>query len=211
MNSTTKKADTRIQRENRARIREAALEIFSRKGFHGTTLDQIAKLSSLSKPNLIYYYKSKEDIYLELFAQLLDQWLEPLIALNVEGEPIEEILSYVRVKLALSQDKPRESRLFANEVLRGCPRIAWFIAKDLKAVVEEVEAKLQHWMDAGQIAPCNPRHLLYSIWAVTQHYADFDSQIALLEPDPDQIFAEAEIYVEQLFRSILIPKTRDTQ
>ena len=197
--------DTRIQRENRARILESALEEFSRNGFRGTTLDQIAEGAELSKPNLIYYYNSKEDIYLELFAQLLDQWLEPLIALRIDAEPIEEILSYVRIKLDLSRDKPRESRLFANEVLRGCPRISEFIARDLKAVVEEVEVKLQHWMDTEQIAPCNPRHLIYSIWAVTQHYADFDSQIALLEADSSQTFPEAEIYVERLFRGILTP------
>ncbi len=208
MTSETKKPErlTRIQRENRTRIREAALEAFSRNGFRGTTLDQIATLSSLSKPNLIYYYKSKEDIYLELFVSLLDQWLEPLVALNIEGDPIEEILSYVRVKLALSRDKPRESRLFANEVLRGCPRIAWFIKKDLKNVVEEVEAKFQHWIDEGKIAAINPRHLLYSIWAVTQHYADFESQITLLQPNKHETFAEAEIYVEQLFRGILTPR-----
>ena len=208
MTSETKKTEglTRIQRENRTRILEAALEVFSRNGFRGTTLDQIAQISELSKPNLIYYYNSKEDIYLALFSQLLDQWLEPLIALNIDGDPIEEILSYVQIKLALSRDKPRESRLFANEVLRGCPRIAWFIEKDLKAVVEEVEGKLQHWMDTGKIAPCHPRHLLYSIWAVTQHYADFDSQINLLEADSDPIFIEAETYVEQLFRGILAPR-----
>ena len=208
MHVETKKPEqlSRIQRANRTRIREAALEAFSTNGFRGTTLDQISGLANLSKSNLIYYYSSKEDIYLDLFAELLEQWLEPLITLGKEGDPIEEILSYVQAKLALSRDKPRESRLFANEILRGCPRISGFIKKDLKAVVVEVEEKFQHWMDAGKIAETNPRHLLYSIWAVTQHYADFESQITLLEPKKNHTFAEAEIYVDQLFRGILTPR-----
>ena len=205
-NATQPEQLSRIQRANRAKIREAALDVFSADGFRGATLDQIAGLANLSKSNLIYYYNSKEDIYLDLFAELLEHWLEPLVTLGQEGDPIEEILFYVQVKLALSRDKPRESRLFANEIIRGCPRISSFIKKDLKAVVEEVEEKFQRWMDTGKIAKTNPRHLLYSIWAVTQHYADFESQITLLEPKKNRTFPEAKIYVDQLFRGILTPQ-----
>ena len=77
MHVETKKPEqlSRIQRANRTRIREAALEGFSTNGFRGTRLDQISGLAHLSKSNLIYYYSSKEDIYLDLFAELLEQWL----------------------------------------------------------------------------------------------------------------------------------------
>jgi TetR/AcrR family transcriptional regulator len=45
---------TRIQQRNRKRILEAALEVFSANGFRGSTLDQIAGVAGLSKPNLLY-------------------------------------------------------------------------------------------------------------------------------------------------------------
>ena len=51
---------TRIQARNRQTILEAALEVFSQYGYRGATLDQIAEVAGLSKPNLLYYFPSKE-------------------------------------------------------------------------------------------------------------------------------------------------------
>src|SRR5690606_26558775 len=110
---------SRIQRKNRETILDAALEVFSAHGFRGATLDQIAEVAGLSKPNLLYYFPSKEAIHVTLLSQLLDTWLAPLRALDPMGDPRTEILGYVRRKLDLSRDFPRESRLFANEILQG--------------------------------------------------------------------------------------------
>ena len=54
---------TRIQTHNEELILDAALDIFSAYGFRGTTVDQIAVRCGLSKPNLLYYFRRKEDIY----------------------------------------------------------------------------------------------------------------------------------------------------
>ena len=54
---------TRIQRRNTEAIMEAALDVFSQHGFRGATLDQIAEVAGLSKPNLLYYFASKEAGY----------------------------------------------------------------------------------------------------------------------------------------------------
>ena len=117
------KQRTRIQERNSAAILEAALWVFSQHGFRGATLDQIAEKSGLSKPNLLYYFPSKEAVHRALLEGLLKAWLDPLRALDPGGEPVQEIRSYVRRKLKLSRDFPRESRLFANEILQGAPRI----------------------------------------------------------------------------------------
>jgi TetR/AcrR family transcriptional regulator len=114
---------TRIQTKNRQAILDAGLAVFSQQGFRGATLDQIAKAAGLSRPNLLYYFPSKEAIHVVLLAGLLDTWLDPLRALDAGGNPVDEVLAYVRRKLELSRDFPRESRLFANEILQGAPRI----------------------------------------------------------------------------------------
>ena len=202
---------SRIQKEKRKFILEAALDAFSSVGFRGTTIDKIAELACLSKPNIFYYYKNKEEIYQELFNNLFDLWLSPLRSLDVRGDPVEEILGYVRLKLAMSQDYPKESRLFANEIIRGCPRIAPFISGELKRAVDDAVTKIQTWVDNKQISPVDPKHLIFSIWAVTQHYADFESQILLLDEehsDMQDIFPKAEVYVEQLFEAVLTKKQR---
>ena len=196
---------TRIQKKNRAAILEAALEMFSTHGFRGTTVDQIATQAGLSKPNLLYYFPSKEAIFTELMEALLDTWLDPLRALDPDGEPLDEILAYVQRKLQMSRDFPRESRLYANEIVQGAPRLGETIATDLKALVEEKSALLESWMTAGRINRIHPKHLLFSIWSLTQHYADFDVQVRTLMGDEDPYNAAPE-YLETLYRRMLTPR-----
>jgi len=197
---------TRIQRRNRETILTAALTVFSQHGFRGATLDQIAKQAGLSKPNLLYYFPSKETVHVELLEGLLDTWLDPLREMNAAGEPVEEILAYVRRKLDLSRDFPKESRLFANEILQGAPRIAENLSTELKGLVDEKALVISGWAAAGRIAPVDPHHLIFSIWAMTQHYADFDVQVrAVLGPGHDP-FAEAEQFLNTLFTKLLRPE-----
>lgn len=199
---TMKKPETRIQQRNRAAILSAGLEIFSQFGLRGSTLDQIAEAAGLSKPNLLYYFPSKDAIYTALLEGLLETWLQPLEKMDPAGDPIKEILGYVRRKLAMSQDFPRESRLFANEILLGAPHIAQHLSKDLRQLVDEKAVVLRAWEAAGKIAPVDPYHLIFSIWAMTQHYADFDVQVraVLGEVDP---FEGAMSYLDTLFRRML--------
>ncbi|NOC44984.1 MULTISPECIES: TetR family transcriptional regulator C-terminal domain-containing protein [unclassified Ruegeria] len=198
------RAPTRIQKKNRAAILEAALNVFSSHGFRGATVDQIAAEAGLSKPNLLYYFPSKEAIHTELLSGLLDTWLAPLHDLDANGDPMEEILAYIRRKLQMSQELPRESRLFANELVQGAPRIHDALSNDLKTLVDEKVTILTGWMDQGKIARVHPYHLVFSIWALTQHYADFDVQVRAILGNEDP-FEGAEAFVDTLYRKLLSP------
>jgi len=196
---------SRIQQKNSETILDAALDVFAQHGFRGATLDQIADVAGLSKPNLLYYFPSKEAIHTALLSGLLETWLDPLRDMDPNGEPVAEIMAYVRRKLDLARDYPRESRLFANEMLQGAPRMRAAIEGDLKRLVDDKARVLTMWMDQGRIARMHPVHLIFSIWALTQHYADFDVQVrAVLGPGHDP-FAEAGAFLETLFHRLLTP------
>ena len=168
---------TRIQRKNRRAILEAALDVFAAQGFRGSTIDVIAARAGLSKPNLLYYFPSKEAIYLAVLEDTLEEWLQPLKELDAAGDPLEQIGRYIEAKLEMSRTRPEASRLFASEILHGAPAIGDFLRGPLKALVDEKAAVIERWVEAGQLAPIDPRHLIMMIWAVTQHYADFDAQV----------------------------------
>lgn len=202
------KTQTRIQKEKTRLILSAALEIFASYGFRGTTIDQIAAKAGLSKPNLLYYFDSKEAIHEQLLEDLLDTWLDPLRTLDAEGDPVDEITSYVIRKLEMARDYPRESRLFANEILQGAPRIMDQIAGPLRKLVDEKAAIITGWAEEGRIAPVDPYHLIFSIWATTQHYADFDIQVAVvLGPRADKRFEDAAAHLTSMFTKLLRPST----
>lgn len=195
---------TRIQQRNQAAILSAGLDVFSQFGFRGSTLDQIAEAAGLSKPNLLYYFPSKDAIHAVLLERLLETWLDPLRALDGAGDPVVEIMGYAQRKLALSRDFPRESRLFANEILQGAPRIISTLQIELKQMVDEKAAIIQGWIDAGKIAKVDPHHLIFSIWALTQHYADFDVQVRAVLGDREP-YDGASAFLDSLYAKILRP------
>ncbi|MFQ5438262.1 MAG: TetR family transcriptional regulator C-terminal domain-containing protein, partial [Paracoccaceae bacterium] len=101
---------------------------------------------------------------------------------------------------------PLESRLFANEILQGAPRIMEQISGPLKDLVDEKAAIIANWSASGKIAPVDPYHLIFSIWATTQHYADFDIQVSVvLGERADTRFLDAARHLERLFTRLLRP------
>ncbi|MFT4013639.1 MAG: TetR family transcriptional regulator C-terminal domain-containing protein [Paracoccus sp. (in: a-proteobacteria)] len=196
---------SRIQRKNRRAILSAALQEFSARGYAGTTIDQIAETAGLSKPNVLYYFPSKEAIHTELLQALMELWLAPLRALRADGDPVEQLLAYARRKLEMSRDYPQESRLFANEVLQGAPRLMPILGGALRELVDEKAALIAQWAAKGRIARLDPHHLLFSIWALTQHYADFEVQVRALLGECHDPFAEAQSFLDQLYRKLLAP------
>lgn len=170
------KKRTRIQRINEDRILEAALDVFAAHGYKGATIDQIADRASMSKPNLLYYFRRKQDIYRSLLEHTLEDWLAPLSLLAADGDPIEQIGAYIRLKMEMSRRMPKASRLYANEMLHGAPMIGDVLSGSLKAMVDEKAAVISRWVEEGRLAPVDPYHLIFMIWAATQTYADFEVQ-----------------------------------
>ncbi|AKS45002.1 transcriptional regulator, TetR family [Octadecabacter temperatus] len=206
MPKAAQKSDTRIQKKNQSAILAAGLVVFSQFGFRGSTLDQVADEAGLSKPNLLYYFRSKDAIYTALLAKLLENWLEPLRKIDPEGDPVEELLGYAKRKLAMSQNFPRESRLFANEIIQGAPRIGDVLSGELRELVDEIAVIINGWVAAGRINVVDPHHLIFSIWAQTQHYADFDVQVRAILGKTDP-FDGAEHHLETMLRRMLTPTT----
>lgn len=76
-----KRADTH------ARVHAAAMELFGRKGFEATTLDDIASSAGVSRRSLFHYFASKEDIVLSTKAGLGDL-IEAAVARRPADEPL---------------------------------------------------------------------------------------------------------------------------
>ncbi|UVV67873.1 HTH-type transcriptional regulator RutR [Brucella anthropi] len=177
MSNDKSEGATRIQGINRRLILDAALEVFSAYGFRGSTVDQIAEKAGMSKPNLLYYFPRKQNIYVTVLEDTLATWLEPFEHINPDGDPLEELRRYIAVKLEMSAKKPEASRLFANEILHGAPAISDFLKGHLKQLVDEKAAVIHRWIAEKRLAPVDPYHLIFTIWAVTQHYSDFSVQV----------------------------------
>ncbi|GMM72927.1 pyrimidine utilization regulatory protein R [Alteromonas gracilis] len=174
---TTQKRREQALQEKRTRIMDAALSLFSKNGVSGTTIEQVSELANVSKSNLLYYFKSKDGLYLSVITHLLDVWLTPLQSFSAEQDPIETLSNYIKVKLEMSRDNPAESKLFCMEVVQGAPLLIKELETPLKTLLDAKSAVINEWIKAGKLKPVDPIHLIFSIWAITQHYADFSVQI----------------------------------
>ena len=166
----TKGKRSRAVSAKKKAILSAALDTFSQFGFHGTRLEQIAELAGVSKTNLLYYFPSKEALYIAVLRQILDIWLAPLKAFREDFAPLAAIKEYIRLKLEVSRDYPQASRLFCMEMLAGAPLLMDELTGDLKALIDEKSALIAGWVKSGKLAPIDPQHLIFMIWASTQHY-----------------------------------------
>jgi TetR/AcrR family transcriptional regulator len=166
-----------IRQTNEALILDAAEKVFARAGFGGATMAAIAQVSGLPKANLHYYFGSKDVLYREVLARILQDWLAPAQAITPEADPRTAIEAYIRAKMVLSAQRPHASKVFANELLHSAPVVKTLLATELRDLVNAKASVLQGWIDAGRMAPVNPVHLFFTLWAATQTYADFDVQV----------------------------------
>ena len=168
---------TRIQALNEGRIMMAAEAVFAAHGFRGATVDEIARCAKMSKPNLLYYFKNKEALYRAVLEHTLDIWLEPLKEIDAERDPESEIRRYISRKIEASRKHPNASRIFASDMLGGAPILGDYLRGPLKTLVASKCAVIERWIADNKLAPIDPIHLIFMIWATTQHYADFAVQV----------------------------------
>jgi len=166
-----------IRQSNQALILRAAEKVFARNGFSGATMAAIAEASGLPKANLHYYFGSKETLYRSLLSEILHDWLAPIGSIQTDAQPRPALENYIRAKMALSAERPDASRVFANELLHGAPIVGTLLRTELHKMVQEKSQVVQNWINQGKLAPVDPVHLFFTIWAATQTYADFDVQV----------------------------------
>lgn len=184
-----------------ARILAGAERVFAEAGLAGATMAEIAAAADLPKANVHYHLATKEGVYRAVLEDILAFWLDASDHIRPGAEPRAALARYIRAKMSMSRARPYASKVFANEILHGAPIMRSYLGDQLRKKVEEKAAILEGWMAEGLMAPADPRHLFFLIWAMTQTYADFDVQIAAvlgLEKIGEREFAQGEALIVQL-------------
>ncbi len=185
------KAETR--EENERLILQAAEKVFAVHGFKGSTTNQIANEAGLPKANVHYYFGTKVVLYKCVLEAILNDWMAAAEVFKTHADPVIALSRYIEAKMDLSRRRPHGSRVWAREIMSGAPLMEEVLSTTLKQWVDECIFTLNRWMSENKMARVDARALLYMIWATTQHYADFDRQIEVLNNGralSDRDFAE---------------------
>lgn len=158
-----------------------AVTMFAQCGYQGTSIARIAGQVGVSKQNLLYYFSSKPALYQRVLDDVLDVWLDRMDSLADESrEPQDLLRSYIQAKLRFSREHPSASKVYAMEVIGGAKIYGQQIRDKVIPYLRKDIASFEKWIAQGKIAAVDPSHLLFTIWAMTQSYADFSTQMNLV-------------------------------
>ena len=183
MNKQVTGIQTRHREETKARIQQAAERVFADYGYVGASFSRIAAEAGLPKSNIVYYYQTKEKLYRTVVENIFNVWREAADGLSPERDPMVALGDYIETKLELARTRPYGSKVWANEIIQRAPVVQDYLERELRQWTNDRIAVIETWIARGQIRPVSARHLLYAIWATTQHYADFKHQIRTLNDD----------------------------
>ena len=169
-----------IRRSNVEKILLGAEQVFAEKGFAGTAMADIAVHVQLPRSNLHYYFSTKTDLYSAVLLALLEVWKQDALCFETYDDPRLVLSSYIRAKMNHSRTRPHGSKVWANEMIHGAPTLGLALDASLYDWAKRKEAKIRQWVQDKRILPVEPSSLLYMIWASTQHYADFDHQVMII-------------------------------
>ena len=175
---------TEIRQHNETLILQAAEKVFAEAGFGGATMQLIADMAGLPKANLHYYFPTKEDLYRRVVQDIFEIWLHAADSMDQAPGPIEGIGAYIEAKMDISRRHPNGSKVWAFEVMHRAPVIQDYLETTLRVWTTGRVRLIERWIAEGKMGPVDPEHLLYMLWATTQHYADFGHQIETLNAGP---------------------------
>ena len=149
--------------ERRVEILKSAAAAFRRRGYHGASVDEIASALEMTKGNLYYYFRNKEDILYACHEYSLDILLRLMREVVAEPVPADQklrklILAFVHLIL----DELQGTALTLDPEALSAPLLAKVIAKR-DEFDRGMRAIIQQGMDEGLFAKGDPKMMEFAI------------------------------------------------
>ncbi|MBR3103795.1 MAG: TetR/AcrR family transcriptional regulator [Lachnospiraceae bacterium] len=193
----------------REKVLEAALELFSRKGYDGTSIDEIAVACGMKAPNIYKYFKGKKEIFeiihskaSENYKVKMNMTSESLVWIH-DGEELKKF-SMHQLGYTMTDERVRKFRRmytieqFRNDNLRD--RASDFQLNNIMHQFEEIFKEL---IKLGAIAECDPEML------AMEYCAPVSLLIQLCDREPeryDEIMVKIEKYIDHFIAKNFIKK-----
>jgi AcrR family transcriptional regulator len=99
----------------RSQLLDAAEEVFGRKGFHETTLKEVAELAEFSVGSVYSFFESKDDLFRQIFVRRGEQFLPEMHAIldaGADGDPVDQLHRLVEFQVGFFRAHPHFGRLY---------------------------------------------------------------------------------------------------
>jgi TetR/AcrR family transcriptional regulator, cholesterol catabolism regulator len=146
------------QDNRRVQLLDAAARLFARRGFHATSMRDIAKAVDMLSGSIYYHFSSKEEMLLAVYAEGARR-----IGELVDAAVTREIEPWARLESASAAHLNALSithRDYAQVMIRTLPDEADGISRQLREIRRDYEAKFRRLIDALPLPPEVDRHYL---------------------------------------------------
>ncbi len=150
------------------RIREAAKQVFTQKGFAAARMQEIADAAGINKGLLHYYFQNKEKLFLSVFSEALDRFTPKVNEIFESEATLEQkIEQFIEAYLGVFLEYPHLPAFVLGEMNRHPEEFVRSILsrKELPNPMKLL-VQLQVEADAGRIRPVSPLHLVMNVVAM---------------------------------------------
>jgi AcrR family transcriptional regulator len=107
---------------SRTQLLDAAEEVFGEKGFHDTTLKEIAELAEFSVGSVYSFFENKDDLFLNVFLRRGAEFLPGMEAVvDGPGTPLETLHALVDYQIGFFREHPHFGRLYLRSASSNQP------------------------------------------------------------------------------------------
>jgi TetR/AcrR family transcriptional regulator len=192
-----------------ARIRAAALDLFSLHGFDSVSTADVAAAARVSQPAVLYHFQDKGGLWRSAMLSLapLMNAPEPLAGIeNAERSALERLRLLIGHYIRLSAENPALARVLMREGMAGGPRLKWLIA-NVFGESHKLQMKLIRQAIAdGELRPYRPEQIIIMMHAAASTFrvlAPF-SKAAFkdISDNPKTRDAQKDLFIDVLFRGL---------
>jgi len=147
------------------KILKAARELFIKKGYNGTKMQEIADLASINKAGLHYYFRNKDNLYKAIFITNFNKILGNIQPLITKNQPIKELIEGLILNyMEIAEKDPDFISFIISEANLNSERVQEIIKEiNLNFAREEVFKSIAKAVKDGKIRPIKPIHLVIDI------------------------------------------------
>ncbi len=152
--------------DTEARIFDAALRVFARKGQDGARLQEIADEAGIHRPLLHYYFRTKQQLYEAVAERMFTQFMATFDAPAEGGRFADTLRAFIEHYVDSVREHPHAAMWMVAENMAGNPILGEMLARAFategspqRTMLEAIEQAVE----TREIRPVNPRQLLLTL------------------------------------------------
>ena len=183
--------------DTEARIFEAALKVFARKGKDGARLQEIADEAGIHRPLLHYYFRTKQQLYEAVAERMFKQFLASLEMPAGSKSFADKLRAFIDHYVDSVREHPHAAMWMVAENMAGNPVLGELLTRAFategspqRDMLEAIESAIAN----GEIRPVDPRQLMLTVVSACVFFFVTLPTVKMMNPLAAEDF---DAYVEQ--------------